>query len=260
MTGLDEKKLYTELSRTIYDAPLNLLYLESCESTNIECRQLAQHNSIVIAESQTAGRGRRGKTWHSPFSKNIYCSIGLVKNIKSSYLGLISLQVGVSIVTVLRQQGFKDSALKWPNDILLQGKKLGGILIETKIIEPDLFYLVIGFGLNVTLDELDLQEIDQPATGLNQVSDRVPDRQQLIIDLVSQISQEVMAFDLHQTDSLIKRFNDFDLLRGKQVLVKTDIQEISGNYLGILETGQIQIDTGSDIQSFSAAEISLRGL
>jgi len=132
MALYNETELFHELANMVSDAPLNLVYLDECESTNIECMQQAVHNTIVIAESQSAGRGRRGRQWYSPVEQNIYCSIGLNKTIKAEYLGLISLQVAVCIVNVLREQGYSEVGLKWPNDILCQGKKLGGILIETK--------------------------------------------------------------------------------------------------------------------------------
>ncbi|MCK4709712.1 MAG: hypothetical protein KAU21_13920, partial [Gammaproteobacteria bacterium] len=105
---LDENRLQADISKVVSGSPLKLLYLNSCESTNIECLKLAEHNTVVIAEHQSAGRGRRGNNWHSPLSQNIYCSIGLNKSIKAEYLGLISLQVGVCIVNVLRAQGFDE--------------------------------------------------------------------------------------------------------------------------------------------------------
>lgn len=260
MSVYDETELLHELSNIVSGAPLNLVYLKECESTNIECMKQAVHNTIVIADSQSAGRGRRGKKWHSPVAQNIYCSIGLNKTIKAEYLGLISLQVAVCIVNVLRQKGYTEAGLKWPNDILCQGKKLGGILIETKVLATDSFYLVIGFGLNVNLDDSDLQQIDQPAIGLNNMSDRIADRQELISAICSQILQDVMVFDLHLIDSLVNSFNQLDQLHGKQVLVKTVDEEISGIHLGILPTGHIQVQTSRGVESFAAAEISLRGL
>ena len=255
---LDEDRLQTDISKAITGSPFKLVYLDSCESTNIECLKLAETNTVVIAEHQSAGRGRRGNQWHSPLSQNIYCSIGLNKVIKAEYLGLISLLVGVCIVNVLRALGVDEANLKWPNDILLQGKKLGGILIETRANSPDNFYLVIGFGLNVNLDGGDLNHIGQPAIGLNQWSTKLLDRQQLISDLIGQILRDVIEFDLDVIDALIMQFNQYDEFQGKQVRVKTAGEEITGIYQGIQRNGQIQIQTSRGLELFSAAEISLR--
>lgn len=257
---LDAGGLKASIAKVAADGPLTLLYFDSCESTNIECLKLAEHNTVVIAEHQTAGRGRRGKNWHSPSSQNIYCSIGLNKSIKAEYLGLISLQVGVCIVKVLQAMGIDEVSLKWPNDVLLQGRKLGGILIETRATTQNNFYLVIGFGLNINLHTSDLKHIDQPAIGLNQQSSKLLDRQELLSALIGRILQDVMEFDLHMIDSLIANFNQFDELQGKQVRVKTAGGEITGVHLGIQRTGHIQVQTSRGLKSFSSAEISLRSL
>ncbi len=260
MTNLvfDEKKFKADVAIAVCDASLNLLYLDSCESTNIECLKLSTNNSIVIAEMQTAGRGRRGNEWHSPSSQNIYCSIGLNKSIQAEYLGLISLLVGVCIVTVLRQQGIEDVGLKWPNDILLQGKKLGGILIETRVNREDDFYLVIGFGLNVNLTESEHEIIGQPAISLNQLAHTKIDRNQLLTDLVTHIMQTVKSFDSRSIEPLLKTFNQYDCYKNMDIIVKTRTEEITGRTLGIEDTGWIRVQTSDGIKSFSAAEISLR--
>lgn len=256
---LNIDRIGAELADAVTGPALNLLYLQNCQSTNIECLNQLKHNTVVIAESQTAGRGRRGKQWYSASTENIYCSIGLYKSIKAEFLGLISLLVGVCIVQVLRHSGYSEVTLKWPNDILYQGKKLGGILIESKPVASDKFFLVIGFGINVNLDSGDIQHIDQPATGLKQIPGNYPDRQQLLSSLIRKILQEVMNFDQHLSATLISRFNQLDSLQGKQVQVKTVDSVITGTYLGILQNGEIQLQTPQGLQSFASAEISLRG-
>ncbi|MBC8212257.1 MAG: biotin--[acetyl-CoA-carboxylase] ligase [Gammaproteobacteria bacterium] len=256
---LDSQRLRAKIASKVNGEPIELYYLPSCASTNIECQQLGQHGSIVLAEQQTAGRGRRGNLWHSVQSNNIYCSIGLHKALDARYLGLLSLQVGICIAQVLREQGFSGVNLKWPNDVLLDGKKLGGILIETRLLAAGSFYLVIGFGLNVILDESTLQAINQPATSLSQYSTMPIDRQLLLGEIISRIINRIMQFDLHRVDALVSEFNQYDSLCGQPVLVKTADQEIPGVHLGIATTGQIQVRTEHGVQLFAAAEISLRG-
>ena len=255
---LDISQLESDISARVNERSLNLLYLKSCESTNKVCRQLGQHYSIVLAEQQSAGRGRRGNAWYSPSAQNIYCSIGLIKTIQAGALGLLSLQVGVSIARVLREQGFMQVTLKWPNDILLEGKKLGGILIETRQVSGNQFYLTIGFGLNVNLQEADFVHINQPATSLNRAAGESIHRQVLLAELIGRIINHIMEFELHMTDALVVAFNQLDSLLGQPVLVKTGTLEIPGIHRGINQNGQIQVQTEQGIECFSAAEISLR--
>jgi len=254
---LDVQKLRQAIHATI-PGELNLHYLQSCDSTNSVCLQQAQHQTVVIAEQQTAGRGRRGNQWYSPRSENIYCSIGLKKTLQGEYLGLISLQVGVCIAQTLSQQGYRDISLKWPNDILVGGQKLGGILIESRPLSRYEFFLAIGFGLNVNLDEADRKLIGQPVTSLQQLSAVAPDRQVLLGLLIARIMQDVMDFDLHRIDELLAQFNRFDRFQGRQVVAKTRTDCISGKYLGLHRTGQVLLETARGVQMFSAADISLR--
>lgn len=255
---LDADRLQAEIENRLDGQPVNLNYLDSCESTNIECMQLADHASVVVAEHQTAGRGRRGKNWHSPLTQNIYCSIGVNKMIQAEYLGLISLQVGVCIAEVLHRRGFTAVSLKWPNDILLRGKKLGGVLIETRVNASNDFFLVIGIGLNIRLDDSALTSIDQPAISLAEVSDDAVDRQHLLCELISEVIKSTMALEIKSNGNLLEQFSHFDNFRGKHVQVKTQNEIISGIYQGIQSTGHLQIKTEHGIQTFSAAEISLR--
>lgn len=255
---LNTQQLENEIRSRLAGHTVNLNYLHSCQSTNMVCMQMAQHGSVVVAERQTAGRGRRGRTWESPASNNIYCSIGLNKTIDAEYIGMISLLVGVGITQVLQQQGYADLSLKWPNDILLQQKKLGGILIESRVNALNEFYLVIGFGLNIHLQESVISQLDRPAIGLNQVSGITVNRQQLLAQLIVAIYGSVNAFQLEGIPDLIQRFSSLDSYFGKQVLIISGDESISGVYLGLEETGHIQVRTDRGVQIFSAAEISMR--
>ncbi|MDJ0832897.1 MAG: biotin--[acetyl-CoA-carboxylase] ligase [Gammaproteobacteria bacterium] len=256
--ALDSHQLQREIEGLLGGDAIDLLYLHSCESTNIECQKLGTHQSVVIAEQQTAGRGRRGNCWYSPLTQNIYCSIGVHKNLPPELLGLIPLQVGVCIASVLQESGFPEVTLKWPNDILLQGKKLGGILIETRALGDQAFFLVIGVGLNLHLDQETLDQIDQPAISLRQVAEHALDRQQLYKDLIARIAQSVNRFDADSIESLLQQFKQLDAYLGREVVVKTRDQQISGIYQGIAGDGQIQIQTADGLRHFAAAEISLR--
>ena len=263
---IDEKLLALELKKRV-SSEVEIRYTNECASTNSECMQLGiQLNNkavVYVTDHQTSGRGRRGNVWHSPAGKNIYCSIGFHKTISAQYLGLVSLQTGISIATVLCDMGFENIDLKWPNDLICAGKKLGGILIETRVLENDEYYLVIGFGLNVNqdmsqLDESVKQQITQPATSLIQLAGQPVDRQDLLVKIIPQLIRAIADLKTETVPEVIKNFSSLDYLQGKVVTVKTINGNKSGRYLGIEESGQIRVLIDNEINQFSSAEISLR--
>ena len=256
--NVDVSKLNSAINTYLGEQIVNLIHMQSCQSTNMECMRLAQHGAVVIADQQIAGRGRRGRQWHSPANENIYCSIGIKKKIPANLLGLISLQTGVSIAQVLEELSIPDISLKWPNDILFKGKKLGGILIEAQALAPDEFFLVIGFGLNINLNHKDEESIDQPAASLSMTGKGPFPRATLLVSLIGRILQAVNGFSQHSVAALIDRFERFDILRGEEVKVVTSKQSMHATYLGIEPNGHVRVQTAQGEQSFAAAEISLR--
>lgn len=256
--ALDIGALQRALAQRLSGLALDVHYHESCPSTNSECMRIGRHGAVVVAEHQTAGRGRRGNQWHSPLAQNIYCSLGVSKRMPARYLGLVSLQVGVCVAGVLQGQGVDEVALKWPNDVLLRGRKLGGILIETRALADDEFFLVVGFGLNTTSDPSVLQHIDRPVISLAEIGGAAVDRQALLVELVSEIYAAIDRLAVDNFNALLTQFSRFDALFGRPVQVLTRDTVVPGQYVGLDETGQIQIETENGMRMFAAAEISLR--
>jgi BirA family biotin operon repressor/biotin-[acetyl-CoA-carboxylase] ligase len=251
-------QLQALVERKLGETLTHLQVLSCCESTNQLCLQQAAHKTVVIAHEQTAGRGRRGNHWHSPAGQNIYCSIGIKKTLPAQYLGLISLLVGVSIANVLRQQGFAEVELKWPNDIVVGVRKLGGILIESRPLLSDEFFLVIGFGLNIMLDENELAVIEQPAISLQQLAQKTPARYPLMSALIAGILRDIMLFNVADIEPMLQQFARLDSFHQCEVEVKTRNGSVFGRYLGVHGSGQLQVETEQGVELFSAAEISLR--
>ncbi len=254
----DEELLRRELSRVIAPHPLELSYLTSCDSTNRECQRWSRHGSVVISEQQTAGRGRRGRSWHSPKQRNLYCSIGLEKQLPATALGLVSLLVGIGLVEALVAHDQHAVALKWPNDLLMHNKKLGGILIENRVLDHNRFFLTVGIGLNLQLHETDLETIGQPAIGLDFDGDRDA-LSRLVAQLIGRVMSQLVDFQVAHTDAVIERFKRYDALQGKTVKVITDDQSVEGLYAGVHRDGRIMIDLAQGRRLFSAADISIRG-
>ena len=235
-------------------------YRQVTESTNADALQLfetRQSPCIALAEMQTGGRGRRGRQWLSPFAKNIYCTIGILKTLESCNPGLLSIVTGIALVQSLAKLGIEGIKLKWPNDLVYQNQKLGGILIESRSISKQDYFFAIGFGINVTMNAEDLAAIPQPATSLSLMTDSVVSRDAVLVEVIQQVVKAIDAFDRTSIPRMVENFHALDALRGQSISVQSGHESIDGLNLGINAEGQLQLETGQGRQVFSAADISL---
>ncbi len=238
-------------------------YRQQTESTNADVlRYQQQHRREVVAvsEAQSAGRGRRGRQWLSPFARNIYCTIGIAEEIPASGQGLLSIVTGLALCRALEQSADTMVGLKWPNDLLFDGRKLGGILIESRPLDEAGFYFAIGFGLNVYMSDKELASIPQPATSLTQVAAAEVDRTQVLIASIDMVIRSIREFDHSAAQELITEFARYDALHDRPIEVITGDRRIRGINRGITSTGQLQLETEQGIETHSAAEISLRAV
>ncbi|NNM59820.1 MAG: biotin--[acetyl-CoA-carboxylase] ligase, partial [Legionellales bacterium] len=146
----------------------------SIDSTSDYFRSQAPRDGlhVCLAEHQTAGRGRFGRAWHSPFGANIYLSCRWPLNQDASNLGGLSLVISLAIVAALSEYGISGLSIKWPNDILWQGKKLAGVLVELQAESHGLTQIIIGIGINVNMKRLPTPEINQAWVSLDSIVDR----------------------------------------------------------------------------------------
>lgn len=236
-------------------------YRDETGSTNADVlRYHAEHQRDVVAfgEAQTAGRGRRGRQWLSPHASNIYCTVGISKRMPASHQGMLSIVTGLALCKILRQDTAAPICLKWPNDVLHDGRKLGGILIESRPLAGQDYFFAIGFGLNVYMDHDELAAISQPATSLEQVAAGQPDRSELLIKSIESVIESIRMFEPGAVQDLIAEFARFDAFRDRSVEVISGDNRITGINRGITEGGQLQLETDQGIEIHSAAEISLR--
>lgn len=213
---------------------------------------------IAVSEAQSLGRGRRGREWHSPFARNIYCTIGLLKALPAKHQGLLSIVTGLALCKTLRQTVAPEISLKWPNDLLVEGRKLGGILIESHPNDGESFFFAIGFGLNVFMHEDELATIAQPVTSLGQVSPQSVDRTEVLTAAIDAVVRAIRDFDPLRVQALIAEFESFDAFHGREVEVISGQERIRGINRGITADGQLRLETDQGLQLHSAAEISLR--
>ena len=246
---------------TVEGHGLDWHYREQTESTNADVlRHYAASGREVVAfaEAQSAGRGRRGRVWQSPLAQNIYCTVGIERELPTRYQGLLSIVTGIALRHALQRSAKVETELKWPNDILHRGRKLGGILIEARPVEAERYFFAIGFGLNVFMDAEVLAAIPAPATSLAEIGADPLDRGALLIASLDAVIESVRGFEPAAIDDLIAEFARYDAYRDQSVDVTHGEQTVRGFNRGIDASGQLRLETGQGIELHAAAEISLR--
>ena len=214
------------------------------------------HGHICLAEQQSAGRGRRGRVWHSPFAQNIYLSIVWSFSGGVSALEGLSLAVGVAVARVLKRVGVGGFGLKWPNDILVGDRKLGGVLIELAGDLSGECFAVVGVGLNVNMLSVS-ETVDQPwvslqslgySVGRNELSGR------LVNELLGMLSDyEQKGFTYYQEE-----WNGLNAHQGRQVALISGKSKIVGDMLGVDTGGAVMLAVDGESRSFVGGELSLR--
>ncbi len=241
-------------------APFEVIYHSVIASTNaflLKNNQSLTNGTICLAEQQTAGRGRRGRTWQSSFAGQIIMSIywQLPDNVAIEGLSLV---IGVAVAETLRKSGINEVQLKWPNDLLLEGRKLAGILVEIapKKTGNSNFELVIGIGINVNLGE---SQIDQPWSQLSDVLPNV-DRSQVIVETIRNIYRHLQQFEQNGLDKNFRmQWAALDSYINEPVRILQGENVIEGINRGIDENGNIIIQKANgEVMKFNGGEVSLR--
>lgn len=234
------------------------LVFDEIDSTNEyllrHCNEL-RCGTVCLAESQTAGRGRRGRQWYSPLGQNLYFSMlwkyPLPQNEAFSSLSLV---VALVIAETFTELGVPDIQIKWPNDIYYQGKKAGGILIESKIDRSGMV-IVIGVGLNLAMNTIDPNIVNQPYSDLAQYHFN---RNRLAATLAQRLQQMLNDFPTRPLADYLERWKKFDCFYQKPVKLITSTTEIHGISQGINQNGELLLEKDGAIQAFAVGEMSLR--
>jgi len=213
-----------------------------------------------LAEYQSAGRGRRGRAWLAPPGGAICLSLSWSFREVPPDLGALGLAVGVCVLRALRGAGLERASLKWPNDILSQGRKLGGILIELRAESGGPACVIIGIGLNVALGEALLAEIERtgiPATDLAS-SQAPPSRNAVAAALIAEITGGLRRFENEAMRPFVEEWRAADALRGSQIEVHTAAGKVCGWAKGIDLHGALVVETPKGLQRFISGEVTVR--
>lgn len=215
--------------------------------------------TVCLAEMQQIGRGRQGRSWLSPFGASLALSLLWRFKAPSAAVGL-SLATGIAVARVLRQVGVAGVGLKWPNDVLCQGRKLGGILLESGN-SPGGFYVVAGIGLNVALPRTVATAIDQPWIDLREIlGEECVSRNRLAALLISELLTSFALFQENGfSEELAVAWQHFDVVAGRRVTLKLPKNVIPGIARGVDSSGALLLETvDGQWVPYLGGEISLR--
>lgn len=238
----------------------NHLIRESVGSTNsvaeIELAGEREAPFLVIADSQSSGRGRRGRVWHSPEKRNLYISAALRPALPPAKLQTITLWMGIRLCQFLRDQFSLPVLIKWPNDLILHDRKIAGMLTEARVDSEQTRDLVFGFGLNVnTLQEDFPEDLSDIASSLAIHLGRTLNLSRLAHSIVGVVGTSMTDYlDEQFSDELAALWPEFDYLRGQSVTAG----ELTGRVLGISANGSLRMERedGSTVLLHSG-EVSL---
>lgn len=216
---------------------------------------------VFLAEYQTAGRGRRGRAWLAPPGGAVCLSMNWTFRDVPRDLGAFGLVVGVCALRALRGLGLANVKLKWPNDLLVEDRKLGGILIELRAESAGPACVVIGIGINVALGapllekiaETGVAPIDLITAGLNK-----PSRNEVVGVLVSRFIEGLLAFEFDGLKTFIEEWREADALRGRMVDVKAVEGVTQGLARGIDVHGALLVETLGGLKRFISGDVSVR--
>lgn len=238
----------------------SVLIFDSIDSTNAEALRAIERFQaapfLVLAERQTAGRGRRGRKWVSPFAENIYYSLVLRIEGGMRQLEGLSLVVGLAVMQALRELGVPGVGLKWPNDVLVGQKKIAGILLELVGDPADVCHVVLGVGINVNMQMTD--EVDQQWTSMRLESGQMFDRNRLVAKIGMMLQKYLERHQVDGFSAIQAEWEQNHLWQGRAVSLIAGVNQINGEVLGIDSQGALRLKVDGVEKVFSGGELSLR--
>lgn len=240
---------------------------ESIDSTNAECTRLkqagAKHGTVAMAMTQTAGRGRRGRSWDSPAGENLYFSLLLTPDIALDKAPMLTLIMAVATARGIGALTGHGAEIKWPNDLVLDGKKVCGILTEMRMEQNRIDYVVIGVGVNVK-DRGFSEELKDKATALETVcGPDVSIRPTRLLETILKAFEDLYEAFVTEGDLgfLLEEYNSLLINRDREVMVLDPQGNYNGIARGITDTGELIVELADgERREVFAGEVSVRGI
>ena len=246
-------------------AGTELAYYESTDSTNNRARQLAEegapHGTLVVADSQTSGKGRRGRHWEAPSGTGVWMTLVLRPQIEPQRASMMTGVAALAVAEGIRQVTGLEAKIKWPNDIVCGGKKVCGILTEMSTEADWIRYAIIGIGINVNIDQFS-QELEHVATSLKRELGRSVKRSTVIGAVMAAFEKYYDIFlKTGDLSELSGTYNALSANLGRPVTVLDPAGEYGGTALGIDSQGALLVQCSEgEVRSVISGEVSVRGI
>ena len=251
MMTLQSKKSCKDIGVVFKTNSTNLYLLNQLDSEAI-------HGSVVFAEYQSEGRGRRNKRWISPIGSGICFSVGWRFEVMPISLGLLSLYMGIAVARSLNSLKIKEVGLKWPNDIITTGHKIGGILLDIRGESTGPLDVIVGVGINYELPKYRLISVDQPIIDVCSVSKKSFSRNMIAASLLSNVLEILHDLQTGANLNLLNEWRQFDYYIGKEATLILPNEKITGILKGVDEQGSLLMLVDGKLLSYRSGEVSLR--
>lgn len=256
---LEPESIAEALSPAVRDRLKGITVLDSVDSTNTWLGARSSDPEVCLAEFQSAGRGRRGRSWVSPFAANLYLSLSWRFAEWPPGFTALGMVTAIAAVRALEALGVREVRIKWPNDLIAGGRKLGGVLIDIQGEPPGATRAVIGLGLNVRMPAAAAQDIDQPWMDLATLTDgHPPERNRLAAALIGSLVTAMREFADQGFAAFSADWQSLDLVAGRAVALHSHEQTVTGVAAGVDEQGALLLKTPQGVKRFVSGDLSLR--
>lgn len=242
-------------------AGCEIVYYDETDSTNKQARMLARegaaHGTLVIADRQSAGRGRRGRSWISPAGEGVFMSLIVRPDAPPSEVAKLSLTLALAVSRAIERETGLDARIKWPNDIVIGGRKVCGLLLEMDATAQKVESIVAGVGINVHQTAFD-EEIENTASSLDLLLGKRVSRSAIVRAFLTEFERAMTLADEEMMDAYRERSATI----GQRVQVIGLSSSYTGMATGITESGTLLVaqDDGGEAREVLAADVSVRGI
>lgn len=242
-----------------------VLYFDTIDSTNTKAQELAEKGypsgTLVVADKQESGKGRRGRSWVSPSGTGIFMTLMIKPDINPNNASMLTLVAALAVAKAITSVTGEEALIKWPNDIVVNGKKVCGILTEMNAQFDYINHIVVGIGINVHNESFP-EEISQMASSLMiEAGGKRFHRAQIIAETMSYFEQYYDTFlKTQDLSALVREYDKLLVNRNKSVRVLDPKEPFDGKAMGITPKGELIVDTWESRKLVSSGEVSVRGI
>lgn len=242
-----------------------VLYFDTIDSTNTKAQELAekgyQSGTLVVADKQESGKGRRGRSWVSPSGTGIFMTLMIKPDINPNNASMLTLVAALAVAKAITSVTGEEALIKWPNDIVVNGKKVCGILTEMNAQFDYINHIVVGIGINVHNESFP-EEISQMASSLMiEAGGKRFHRAQIIAETMAYFEQYYDTFlKTQDLSALVREYDKLLVNRNKSVRVLDPKEPFDGKAMGITPKGELIVDTWESRKLVSSGEVSVRGI